>query len=155
MFQTGQRVVCINDDFEPWVFDLFKSLPKRDQIYTVRAIRPGRSNPSFTVDEDANLSISSADAVRQGVLHGDNQMMIVGDDGIIWRDRDGSFCLQTSEASNRLQSEFADGTAAAAFVATVLDGAENVAPGNEAAWTVSLTEAVYRSADEGRIIHVA
>lgn len=61
MFQTGQRVVCINDDFEPWVFDLFKSLPKRDQIYTVRAIRPGRSNPSFTVDEDANLSISSAD----------------------------------------------------------------------------------------------
>lgn len=61
MFQTGQRVVCINDDFEPWVFDLFKSLPRRDLIYTVRAIRPGRSNPSFAIDEDANLSISSAE----------------------------------------------------------------------------------------------
>lgn len=61
MFQTGQRVVCIDDQFDPWVFDLFKSLPKKDSVYTVRAVRPGRSNPDFSVDEDANLSISYAE----------------------------------------------------------------------------------------------
>lgn len=61
MFQTGQRVVCIDDHFEPWVFDLYKSLPKRNEIYTVRAMGAGRSNPRFVVDKDANLTIGHAE----------------------------------------------------------------------------------------------
>lgn len=61
MYQTGQRVVCIDDHFEPWVFDLYKSLPKKDEVYTVRALGAGRSNPQFEVDEDAKLSISAAE----------------------------------------------------------------------------------------------
>ena len=61
MFKNGQRVVCIDDSFEPWVFDLFSSLPKKNSIYTVRSVRPGRSNPNFVVDDDANLSISAAE----------------------------------------------------------------------------------------------
>ncbi len=61
MFQNGQRVVCIDDKFEPWVFDLFKSLPRKDGVYTIRAMRMGRSNPNFAVDDDANLHITSAD----------------------------------------------------------------------------------------------
>ena len=61
MFQNGQKVVCIDDEFEPWVYDLFKSLPKRNDIYTVRSVRPGRSSPTFEVGEDASLSITSAE----------------------------------------------------------------------------------------------
>jgi hypothetical protein len=61
MFQTGQRVVCINDDFEPWVYDLYRALPKKNKIYTVRAIGVGRSNPKFGLTEDANLQIQSAE----------------------------------------------------------------------------------------------
>lgn len=61
MFQNGQRVVCVDDDFAPWVFDLFKALPKKDGVYTVRAVRPGRSNPNFVVDDDANLTIGYAE----------------------------------------------------------------------------------------------
>ena len=61
MYQNGQRVVCVDDSFEPWVFDLYKSLPKKNSIYTVRAVKPGRSNPNFVVDDDANLSIGAAD----------------------------------------------------------------------------------------------
>lgn len=61
MFQNGQRVVCIDDSFEPWVFDLFQDLPKKNNIYTVRAVKSGRSNPQFLVDDDANLSIGAAD----------------------------------------------------------------------------------------------
>ncbi|MDF1851522.1 MAG: hypothetical protein P1U85_11860 [Verrucomicrobiales bacterium] len=61
MYQNGQKVVCIDDEFDPWVFDLFTALPKKNSVYTVRAIKSGRSNPSFVVDEDANLSIGSAE----------------------------------------------------------------------------------------------
>jgi hypothetical protein len=61
MYQNGQKVVCIDDEFEPWVFDLFTALPKKNSVYTVRALKSGRSNPSFSVDKDANLSIQSAE----------------------------------------------------------------------------------------------
>nr|MBP6601440.1 hypothetical protein [Verrucomicrobiales bacterium] len=61
MFQNGQRVVCIDDQFDPWVYDLYKELPKRNRIYTVRAMGAGRSNPTFSVSDDAKLTISGAD----------------------------------------------------------------------------------------------
>jgi len=61
MFQNGQRVVCIDDQFDPWVYDLYKSLPRKNGIYTVRALGVGRSNPQFTLSEDAKLTISGAD----------------------------------------------------------------------------------------------
>ncbi len=61
MFQTGQRVVCIDDDFAPWVYDLYKALPRRNEVYTVRALGAGRSNPQFGIDEDANLTITGAE----------------------------------------------------------------------------------------------
>jgi hypothetical protein len=61
MFQNGQRVVCIDDSFDLWVFDLYQSLPKKNSIYTVRAVKSGRSNPQFVVDVDANLSIGGAE----------------------------------------------------------------------------------------------
>lgn len=61
MFQTGQKVVCINDEFEPWVYDLYRSLPKKNRIYTVRAVGVGRSNPKFTVNDDAEIKLKTAD----------------------------------------------------------------------------------------------
>jgi predicted dehydrogenase len=41
-----------------------------------------------------------------------------------------------------------------AFVATVLEGAPNMAPAREGAYDVALIEAAYRSAREGRIVHI-
>jgi hypothetical protein len=61
MFKTGQQVVCIDDQFDPWVFDLYKSLPKKDEIYTVRALRAGRSNPQFVVNDDAEIKLAGAE----------------------------------------------------------------------------------------------
>ncbi|QIF00727.1 hypothetical protein [Roseimicrobium sp. ORNL1] len=61
MFQTGQKVVCINDDFAPWVFDLYRALPKKGKIYTVRAVGVGRSNPKFEVNEDAEIKLTGAE----------------------------------------------------------------------------------------------
>lgn len=42
--QKGEKVVCINDKWEPWVFDTYNQLPKKGEIYTIRALRPGRPN---------------------------------------------------------------------------------------------------------------
>lgn len=61
MFQNGQRVVCIDDRFEPWVYDLYTALPRKNITYTVRAMGVGRSNPQFTVTADAQLKIRAAD----------------------------------------------------------------------------------------------
>ncbi|MBL9158932.1 MAG: hypothetical protein JNJ70_15740 [Verrucomicrobiales bacterium] len=61
MFQTGQRVVCIDDRFDPWVFDLYQQLPRKNGVYTVRALGVGRSNPTFAIDDDAKLKITGAD----------------------------------------------------------------------------------------------
>lgn len=43
MFDVGQKVVCINDDFSATVRHIFKQLPLKDEIYTVRDVRIGRS----------------------------------------------------------------------------------------------------------------
>lgn len=61
MFHTGQRVVCIDDEFAPWVFDIYKALPKKNSVYTVRAVAPGRSNPQFGLDDEARLIMTAAD----------------------------------------------------------------------------------------------
>lgn len=61
MFQNGQRVVCINDDFEPWVYDIYRALPKKDKIYTVRSVGIGRSNPTFAVNDDAEIKLTGAE----------------------------------------------------------------------------------------------
>ena len=42
MFQTGQKVVCINDTFTPSIRALYKQLPIKDNIYTVREVFLGR-----------------------------------------------------------------------------------------------------------------
>lgn len=61
MFTDGQEVICINDEFDPWVYDIYTQLPKKDIIYTVRAIGSGRSNPKFEVNDEAQLVIKEAE----------------------------------------------------------------------------------------------
>lgn len=61
MFSTGQKVVCINDQFEPWVYDLYLALPKKGRTYTIRAISVGRSNPKFSVNDDAEIKLTDAE----------------------------------------------------------------------------------------------
>lgn len=40
----GDKVVCINDKWDPWVFDTYNQLPKKGEIYTIRAVSAGRPN---------------------------------------------------------------------------------------------------------------
>jgi hypothetical protein len=42
MFDKGQKLACINDEFSATIRRLYRELPKRDHIYTVRDVRIGR-----------------------------------------------------------------------------------------------------------------
>lgn len=44
MFDKGQKLACINDDFSATVRRLYRQLPQKDGIYTVRDVRIGRLN---------------------------------------------------------------------------------------------------------------
>lgn len=61
MFNTGQRVVCVDDQFDPWVYDLYTALPNKGSTYTVRDVSPGKSNPQFSVDADARVAMTAYD----------------------------------------------------------------------------------------------
>jgi hypothetical protein len=36
MFTNGQKIICIDDSFDPSVSRLYINLPKKDQVYVVR-----------------------------------------------------------------------------------------------------------------------
>jgi len=40
----GQKVVCINDQFEPWVYKIYAEVPKKDSVYTVRDVYIGKQD---------------------------------------------------------------------------------------------------------------
>ena len=44
MFMTGQKVVCVNDQFEAWVHKLYAELPKKNNTYTVREVYIGKQD---------------------------------------------------------------------------------------------------------------
>lgn len=69
MFCTGQKVVCIDDRFDPWVFDLYCALPRKNQIYTVRAVGVGRSNPDFSINDEAEIKLTGAEFDMLILLH--------------------------------------------------------------------------------------
>lgn len=67
MFNTGQKVVCVDDEFAPWVFDYYKQLPKRNSTYTVRSIGMGASNPNWQV---------SAEGISRGATEPDLNVLL-------------------------------------------------------------------------------
>jgi len=43
MFDIGQKVACINDEFSATIRHLYSQLPVKDEIYTVRSVDIGRA----------------------------------------------------------------------------------------------------------------
>lgn len=60
MYETGDKVVCIDDAFAPWVYDLYTALPVKGRTYTVRDAEFARSDPKFDITEDAEIKLKSA-----------------------------------------------------------------------------------------------
>lgn len=45
MFVNGDQVVCVDDDFELWAYELYDELPIKSHTYTIRSVSMGRTNP--------------------------------------------------------------------------------------------------------------
>ena len=52
MFQPGQKVVCVDDYFHPYIRAVLTALPVKDTVYVVRGIAPG-INPATREDDIA------------------------------------------------------------------------------------------------------
>jgi hypothetical protein len=79
MFVKGQKVVCINDVFPPGVLKLYTQLPRKDCVYTVRAVYVGRGNllQAGSGQQDGEIGVLLEEvvnprdpALKQG-LHGE------------------------------------------------------------------------------------
>jgi hypothetical protein len=56
MFEKGQKLACINDDFSATIRRLYRQLPRKDEIYTVRDVRIGRLNVTSGAGGDNTIS---------------------------------------------------------------------------------------------------
>jgi predicted dehydrogenase len=100
------------------------------------------------------LSLTSADAVPQGLLDGTRHLMIVGEKGILTSDLEGQVWLHQAGQEQKIEADVPDTTTAAAFVAAVMEGGVNLAPAREGVHAVAFIEAAYRSAAEGQIVQI-
>jgi predicted dehydrogenase len=112
-------------------------------------------NVQARLANDVLLSMTYADSVPQGIRSGDEHLMIVGEQGVLFDDVDGAIWLHRDGERKKLVVEAPDTPVSAVFVAAVLDGEPNLSPAHEGAQDVEFIEAVYRSAAEGRIIRMA
>lgn len=55
MFDVEQKVVCINDAWQPWVYDTYNELPKKGNIYTVRETDIGRDDLGSVQQDGSNI----------------------------------------------------------------------------------------------------
>jgi hypothetical protein len=55
-FKPGMKVVCIDGDFSmhPMIFEHYQSLPKQDQVYTIRKVRPMGAEGGVLLEEIKN-----------------------------------------------------------------------------------------------------
>jgi predicted dehydrogenase len=100
------------------------------------------------------FSLSAAD----GVAAGTSRLTIYGDEGTLTADRIWTqapdIVIHNVKGRENLVVDMPDTTPTTAFVDTVVEGAANLSPGRDGAYAVALSEAVYRSAAERRVIKV-
>lgn len=72
MFQPGQKVACIDDQFPLGIEKLYTALPRKDVIYTVRDLIPGVSLSNSEGEVAVYLVELVNPANRHGIEYGFN-----------------------------------------------------------------------------------
>lgn len=113
---------------------------KQDVEYFISAIA--------LLKNGVQLAITFADAIP-GKEH--VRLTVIGDNGIITYDHtDGEIRKVLGGAVESIRPKYEDTDPVGCFADCVLDGSANLSPGKDAANTVYLTEAIYRSSKENR-----
>ena len=114
-------------------------------------------NTQARLANDVLFSMTFADAVREpfmGARFARPRVTIVGDEALIFQDKEGTVWLHRGGQREKLEAEVEDTTVMAAFVSSVLDGTPTLIPPEVGAWAVDFIEAMYTSAAEGRIVRI-
>lgn len=121
-------------------------------------------NVQAALTNGAALSLTFNDTINGGdfSFYGHGRLTLYGDEGLLTADWSGFMTTEAQtcwlERAGQREQVAVQGEPifpAAAFVATVLDDAPNLAPAAEAARVVALSEAAYYAATEKRIMAVA
>jgi predicted dehydrogenase len=109
----------------------------------------------------ASVSYGAAVGCKIDGIWGQGDMQLYGDDGIMSLTWQGwgpagvdGLRVDCGQGWQHIEPDEPAISAAEAFVASILDGAPNLAPGSEVAHSVAFIEAAYRSAREGTIVSV-
>lgn len=111
-------------------------------------------NVQARLANDILFSMTSADAVPQGIFSGTGHLMIVGDEGVLTDDAEGGIWIYRDGERKKLEAKFANRTVGDAFVSAILKGDSSYPQAFEGAYAVDFVEAMYRSAAEHQIIQV-
>jgi predicted dehydrogenase len=111
---------------------------------------------------DVILSFSYGAAVSGDPpgFFGQGRLSVFGDDGLLIADWTGlnpflpHVLITTATSTDELESQYEETNPAAAFVSSVVDRTDNLSPGDEGIYSVSLLEAAYRSVAERRTVPV-
>lgn len=117
----------------------------------------GRLSNAMSFSATFNNAVSGGDVA----LYGSGRLTIFGDKGLLTADWTSYMATNPTEIwlehdgiREKVESLADTITPVDGFVATILKDAPNFAPAHEAAQVVALTEAVYRSAKEKRVIRI-
>jgi UDP-N-acetylglucosamine 3-dehydrogenase len=127
--------------------------PARAAIITAQARLTNGVIASITFND--NIALGDEFAFR-----GNGGLAVCGDGGVItgeWTSFGGDLGAIWVEQNDKRQQIAIDGdtiSIAAAFVATILDGAPNIAPVDDAAQAVAFIQGAYQSASEGRVVAI-
>lgn len=44
IYEIGQKVVCMDEDYPDWAFELYRKIPIKGHTYTIRKVTIGRSD---------------------------------------------------------------------------------------------------------------
>ena len=72
MFSPGQKVACVDDQFPLGIEKLYRALPRKDVIYTVRDLIPGVSLSNHEGEVAVYLVELVNSANRHGIEYGFN-----------------------------------------------------------------------------------
>ncbi|MFC5528166.1 Gfo/Idh/MocA family protein [Cohnella yongneupensis] len=101
----------------------------------------------------AHVSIQSNETLQGTGPAMAMDLTLIGDSGIIHCNGDEAWISKGGQRE-KIDVQLPDFSAMEAFIATIKGEAPNLSPGPDAIRVVSLTEAVYRSAGENRIVKI-
>lgn len=62
-YKKGDKVICVDDEFDPRLYDVIQNFPKINTVYTIRDVATTGGIPCYYLEEINNKSLEVVDSV--------------------------------------------------------------------------------------------